>query len=153
MTAVGNNNRERVRTAIFIIASSDAISIATLKEGICHLLVENFLKCLWSRNERGNHDDALGYARLENAYAQEAITKRLSASFSREANDGWNTIVPLGARTRVILPTGRDWLWRRRLLPQLSPEPHPDSLGSILVYCLRTLFNQGRLAVVNNVAP
>jgi uncharacterized protein (DUF1501 family) len=96
---------------------------------------------------------ALSYAGLENAYAQGSDYKALVCIFLEGGNDGWNTIVPLGApnsiytsnRQGLALPQGS-------LLPLTFTGPAPGQFGfHPRLTGLRNLFNQGRVAVVNNV--
>jgi uncharacterized protein (DUF1501 family) len=95
---------------------------------------------------------ALNYAARENAYAQTGDYKALVCLFLEGGNDGWNTMVPLtqaayntyaATRTGLALPQGS-------LLPVSVPGQgnfgfHPSLTG------MRTLWNQGHVALVCNV--
>ena len=56
-----------------------------------------FLKCCGRGVSAATMMTALRYAGLENAYAQGSDYKALVCIFLEGGNDGWNTIVPLGA--------------------------------------------------------
>jgi uncharacterized protein (DUF1501 family) len=113
-----------------------------------------FLKCCGGGMSALTLLSALRYAGLENAYAQTGDYKALVCIFLEGGNDNWNTVVPLETNAFNTYRTNRGGL----ALPQASLLPltftgaspgqfgfHPRLTG------LRTLFNQGRLAVVNNV--
>jgi uncharacterized protein (DUF1501 family) len=111
-----------------------------------------FLNCCGRGMGAATMLTALGYAARENAYAQTGDYKALICLFLEGGNDGWNTVVPLdqaayntyaATRTGLALAQGS-------LLPITVPGQgnfgfHPSLTG------LRTLWNQGHLAVVCNV--
>ena len=97
---------------------------------------------------------ALSYAGRENAYAQTGSDyKALVCLFLEGGNDGWNTMVPLGSPHNIytLQPAGIGSCAGQSLTTHFAGAApgqfgfHPSLAG------LRTLFNQGRLAVVNNV--
>jgi uncharacterized protein (DUF1501 family) len=112
-----------------------------------------FLKCCGQGMTAATMMTALGYAGLENAYAQGSDYKALVCIFLEGGNDGWNTIVPMGAphstyssnRQGLALPLSS-------LLPLTFTGTAPGQFGfHPRLTGLRDLFNQGRVAVVNNV--
>jgi uncharacterized protein (DUF1501 family) len=95
---------------------------------------------------------ALGYALRENAYAQTGDYKALVCLFLEGGNDGWNTVVPLDQAAYNTYATTRTGLALSQgsLLPVSAPGQgnfgfHPSLAG------IRTLWNQGHVAVVCNV--
>ena len=111
-----------------------------------------FLKCCGRGMSAATMMTALGYAGLENAYAQGSDYKALVCIFLEGGNDGWNTIVPLGAPHSIYSSNRQGLALRtgvccrsRSLVSARTVRFHPRLAG------LRTLFNQGRVAVVNNV--
>jgi len=95
---------------------------------------------------------ALGYAARENAYAQTGDYKALVCLFLEGGNDGWNTVVPLDQAAYNTYATTRTGLALSQgsLLPVSVPGQgnfgfHPSLTG------IRTLWNQGHVAVVCNV--
>jgi uncharacterized protein (DUF1501 family) len=95
---------------------------------------------------------ALGYAARENAYAQTGDYKALVCLFLEGGNDGWNTVVPLDQAAYNTYATTRTGLALSQgsLLPVTVPGQgnfgfHPSLAG------IRTLWNQGHVAVVCNV--
>jgi len=95
---------------------------------------------------------ALGYAARENAYAQTGDYKALVCLFLEGGNDGWNTVVPLDQAAYNTYATTRTGLALSQgsLLPVSVPGQgnfgfHPSLAG------IRTLWNQGHVAVVCNV--
>jgi uncharacterized protein (DUF1501 family) len=111
-----------------------------------------FLKCCGRGMSAATMLTALSYAARENAYAQTGDYKALVCLFLEGGNDGWNTVVPLdqaayntyaATRTGLALSQGS-------LLPVSVPGQgnfgfHPSLAG------IRTLWNQGHVAVVCNV--
>ena len=111
-----------------------------------------FLKCCGRGMSAATMLTALGYAARENAYAQTGDYKALVCLFLEGGNDGWNTVVPLdqaayntyaATRTGLALSQGS-------LLPVSVPGQgnfgfHPSLTG------IRTLWNQGHVALVCNV--
>jgi uncharacterized protein (DUF1501 family) len=111
-----------------------------------------FLKCCGRGMSAATMLTALGYAARENAYAQTGDYKALVCLFLEGGNDGWNTVVPLdqaayntyaATRTGLALSQGS-------LLPVSVPGQgnfglHPSLAG------IRTLWNQGHVALVCNV--
>ena len=94
---------------------------------------------------------ALGYALRENAYAQGTDYRALVCIFLEGGNDGWNTVVPLDQAAYNTYASGRGALAlaQSSLLPITVPGVgnfglHPSLTG------LRTLWNQGHLAIVCN---
>jgi uncharacterized protein (DUF1501 family) len=95
---------------------------------------------------------ALSYAARENAYAQGQDYKALVCIFLEGGNQGWNTVVPLDQAAYNTYASGRGSLAipQGQLLPITVPGAgnfgfHPSLTG------IRTLWNQGRVAVVCNV--
>ena len=94
---------------------------------------------------------ALSYAARENAYAQGQDYRALVCIFLEGGNQGWNTVVPLDQAAYNTYATSRGALALSQgsLLPITVPGAgnfgfHPSLPG------IRTLWNQGRVAVVCN---
>lgn len=112
-----------------------------------------FLKCCGRGVSAATMMTALNYAGLENAYGQGSDYKALVCIFLEGGNDGWNTVVPLGA-PHSIYSSNRQGLALplASLLPLTFTGTAPGQFGfHPRLTGLRTLFNQGRVAVVNNV--
>ena len=111
-----------------------------------------FLKCCGRGMSAATMLTALGYAARENAYAQTGDYKALVCLFLEGGNDGWNTVVPLDQAAYNTYATTRTGLALSQgsLLPVSVPGQgnfgfHPSLAG------IRTLWNQGHVAVVCNV--
>ena len=111
-----------------------------------------FLKCCGRGMSAATMLTALGYAARENAYAQTGDYKALVCLFLEGGNDGWNTVVPLDQAAYNTYATTRTGLALSQgsLLPVSVPGQgnfgfHPSLTG------IRTLWNQGHVAVVCNV--
>ncbi|HEU0176889.1 MAG TPA: DUF1501 domain-containing protein [Blastocatellia bacterium] len=111
-----------------------------------------FLKCCGRGMSAATMLTALGYALRENAYAQTGDYKALVCLFLEGGNDGWNTVVPLDQAAYNTYATTRTGLALSQgsLLPVSAPGQgnfgfHPSLAG------IRTLWNQGHVAVVCNV--
>lgn len=112
-----------------------------------------FLKCCGRGMSAATMLAALRYAGMENAYAQGSDYKAMVCIFLEGGNDGWNTVVPTDAaystyasnRQGLALPQGS-------LLPLTFTGPSPGQFGfHPRLTGLRTLFNQGKVAVITNV--
>ena len=112
-----------------------------------------FLKCCGRGMSAATMMTALGYAGLENAYAQGSDYKALVCIFLEGGNDGWNTIVPTDSRYSTYASNRQGLaLPQGSLLPLTFTGTAPGQFGfHPRLTGLRTLFNQGRVAVVNNV--
>ena len=111
-----------------------------------------FLKCCGRGMSAATMLTALGYAARENAYAQTGDYKALVCLFLEGGNDGWNTVVPLDQAAYNTYATTRTGLALSQgsLLPVSVPGQgnfglHPSLTG------IRTLWNQGHVALVCNV--
>jgi uncharacterized protein (DUF1501 family) len=113
-----------------------------------------FLQCCGRGVSAATMMTALGYAGLENAFAQTGSDyKALVCIFLEGGNDGWNTVVPMGAPNSVYTSNRQGLaLPLNSLLPLTFTGTSPGQFGfHPRLVGLRNLFNQGRVAVVNNV--